>query len=381
MHSFLTILQLFRGAATMRNLSRYGLFSERAAARWYRREVDFLGFNAGLLAALPSSSTWIAAFDATFLRKSGRSTYGLASFFDGASGAPQRGLELSLLAVVDVEYNTAYPLLGTQTPAALPTGQTRRDFYLQAFRAGRAGLPTDVRYLAVDGYYPCQKFVAGVRAEGLHLIGNLRRDADLRHYYTGPQKARGRRRLYAEKVDWRDLSRFQSVDIGLPHIAAYTAVVHSKNLKCAIRVLYLVKTDADKTGTALLFSTDTELDPALIRRYYKARFQIEFVFRDAKQHTGLADAQVRGQKPLHFHLNAALTALNLIKIQDRLENKSGKRQPISIARHKIGNYNQMLARRIFQASEIDPTLLKSAPNLPLIALFGLSQPKTLLKTG
>ncbi len=33
----------------------------------------------------------------------------------------------------------------------------------------------------------------------------------------------------------------------------------------------------DKMGMALLFSTDTELDAMTIIRYYKARFQIEFV--------------------------------------------------------------------------------------------------------
>jgi hypothetical protein len=49
-------------------------------------------------------------------------------------------------------------------------------------------------------------------------------------------------------------------------------------------------------------------------RYYKARFQIEFLFRDAKQFTGLNDHQVRDQKKLDFHLNLSLTALNLLPV-------------------------------------------------------------------
>jgi IS4 transposase len=64
----------------------------------------------------------------------------------------------------------------------------------------------------------------------------------------------------------------------------YTATVNCVNLKRAVRIMYLVK----KTGYfALLFSTDTELDAGWIYRYYKARFQIEVLFRDAKQFTGL----------------------------------------------------------------------------------------------
>ena len=58
---------------------------------------------------------------------------------------------------------------------------------------------------------------------------------------------------------------------------------------------------------ALRFSTDTELDAESIYRYYKARFQIEFLFRDARQFTGLNDCQARRQDSLGFHFNASLT--------------------------------------------------------------------------
>ncbi|MFI3189258.1 hypothetical protein BCS42_08290 [Crenothrix sp. D3] len=39
----------------------------------------------------------------------------------------------------------------------------------------------------------------------------------------------------------------------------------------------------------VLFSTDTELNALSLHQYYKAQFQIEFLFRDAKQFTGLGD--------------------------------------------------------------------------------------------
>jgi hypothetical protein len=56
-------------------------------------------------------------------------------------------------------------------------------------------------------------------------------------------------------------------------------MVNCVNLKRTIRVVYLLK----NTGYAVLFSTDTELDALTLYRYYKARFQIEFLFRDAKR--------------------------------------------------------------------------------------------------
>jgi hypothetical protein len=70
-------------------------------------------------------------------------------------------------------------------------------------------------------------------------------------------------------------------------VRLYTAVVNSPCFKRNLRIVYLVKTVGKRVHTALLFSTDLE-QPA---QEYKARFQIEFLFRDAKQFTGLCDCQ------------------------------------------------------------------------------------------
>jgi IS4 transposase len=64
-----------------------------------------------------------------------------------------------------------------------------------------------------------------------------------------------------------------------------------------------------------LFSTEVEQDPRQIVQYYKLRFQIEFLFRDAKQFTGFEDCQARDAVKLAFHFNASLTALNLAKLE------------------------------------------------------------------
>jgi len=85
-------------------------------------------------------------------------------------------------------------------------------------------------------------------------------------------------------------------------------------------------------------------------RFYKARFQIEFLFRDAKQFTGWTDCQSRQQHVLDFHLNASMTALNLIKLEDRSQSplQSTGQHPISIASWKIRNsYEHLLQRFSF----------------------------------
>jgi len=57
-----------------------------------------------------------AAIDASFSPKSGRSGYGLDWFWNGSQGQAERGLEILLLALVDVTHNSAYTLKAYQTP-------------------------------------------------------------------------------------------------------------------------------------------------------------------------------------------------------------------------------------------------------------------------
>ncbi len=56
-----------------------------------------------------------------------------------------------------------------------------------------------------------------------------------------------------------------------------------------VRIVYIENKKTKKYG--VLASTDTALKAEDIVQYYRLRFQIEFLIRDAKQHTGLEDCQ------------------------------------------------------------------------------------------
>jgi len=71
--TFFSVLMVFQGKATYRNLSRYCGFHEKRFARWSRRFFNFAEFNRKLLQhELPSEGERIAAVDASFMKKSGR---------------------------------------------------------------------------------------------------------------------------------------------------------------------------------------------------------------------------------------------------------------------------------------------------------------------
>jgi len=388
---FVTIL-LMRGKVNFRNLSRYSDLTEKSYARQFRQSFDFADFNQRLIEEIvPPQHEKIGAMDCSYIAKSGHKTYGLGFFYDSSHDQPAKGLEISNLAVIDVTDNTGYTLSSWQTPPQQEIEQlvaaksspgkqaddeiSRVDFYAEHLRRDAAHLPAEVAYLAVDGYYPKFKFVQTVRALDLHLVSKLRHDANLRYLYQGVQKQFGARRKYAGKLKFDDLSRFEYVGEVDKDIHLYTLVVNSVKLKCNIRLLYVLNLrHKDKPSYALLFSTDTDLAAETIYRYYKARFQIEFIFRDAKQFTGLGHCQSRRQDCLDFHFNASLAALNLAKVDAYLSFDYNLETPFSMATQKMVYFNQHLLQKVFSILELDLSLLKCNPDFAALRTYGAIAP-------
>ena len=135
-------------------------------------------------------------------------------------------------------------------------------------------------------------------------------------------------------------------------------------------MVYLMKQIGDRLQTAVLFSTDTDLDALKIYSLYKARFQIEFLFRDAKQFTGLSDCQARSQAALHFHFNASMTALNLLKLEDRHRTQGTHRSVISIASWKVRKFNEHLLERFSSILGLDFSLIKANAAFKTLCNYG-----------
>ena len=224
-----------------------------------------------------------------------------------------------------------------------------------------------LRYVVTDGYYSKQKFVGGVRTLGLHQIGKLRADANLRYLYKGPKRlGPGRPKTYDGKVNWADLSRFERLDTQDDHIVLYYQVLNHVHFKSDLRVVLVVDTRHNRR--AVLFSTDVELDALSLYRYYKARFQIEFLFRDAKQFTGLTDCQARSQTKLDFHFNASLSAVSMAKLEAC---QFDSQQAFSMASIKRRNFNQHLIDRINDHLANGQSLDKSSPGYESLCNYGV----------
>jgi putative transposase len=178
-----------------------------------------------------------------------------------------------------------------------------------------------VRYLALDGHFGNNNALQMVRQCGLQLISKLRCEAALHFIYDGPQKRHGTRRNYGQKINYLTIPEkylvARSTEDGLA-----TRIYQAKLLQrgfaqtpnvVAELVRFITKTDLPTGAFANvnLFSSDLELAYDTISDYYSLRFQVEFNFREAKQHWGLEDFRKVKEIPLTNALILSLFRVNL----------------------------------------------------------------------
>jgi IS4 transposase len=159
------------------------------------------------------------------------------------------------------------------------------------------------------------------------------------------------------------LSRFEKIESSPDHNMLYTLEVWSVNLQRRVRVGIVVNhKEKDKPRYAVLFSTDVQLSAIDISRFYKARFQIEFIFRDAKQFAGFSDCQARDKEALHFHFNTSVTTVNLPRIMAQEEEQAEEKFVFSMASIKQRAFNEHMLNLIISKLALDQTAVKNHPH-------------------
>lgn len=103
-----------RGRINFMQLGRYGDMDEHSYRYQFGKIFDWIGFNRRYVAAHCSDQI-VLGFDASYISKSGKNTYGVGYFYNGCHGQYERGLEIGCFAAIDLQQNTAYHLVATQT--------------------------------------------------------------------------------------------------------------------------------------------------------------------------------------------------------------------------------------------------------------------------
>lgn len=326
------------GRVTMLSISRWtgegG--SYRTIQRFFATTVPWteLLVKFGATHLIDPHHEFIIAGDATTITKSGSLTHGLGRFFSGVLGQVVKGLEFFVFSLVDVTRRKAYPLTVKQTirseeekeaikgrkkkrtkkgkkskskPRGRQKGSLNKDknelnlsaelLRINQLLSGLLKLLqvfVKVKYLAMDGHFGHNQAVLMALSNDLHLISKLRKDAPLFEKYEGKYSGHGPPKKYAEQLNYQAMPRkyLKKTEVEENIITNYyQGIFLHKGFGMPLNVVVIVKTDLkkQKVGSVILFSSDLELSWEKLIEYYSLRFQIEFNFRDAKQHFGLED--------------------------------------------------------------------------------------------
>ena len=373
MSNLFSLLLAMRGRYNFCNMARWSSTVESTFRDNYAKTFAWLEFNRLLVEQYLSDDLAIA-FDPSFIPKSGKHTPGLGYFYSGCAGRELRGLELSGIAVVDQRDKTALHLEAVQT-VGLKENQNLLSFYAQTLTSRGQQLQQISKLLLVDAYFAKQPFIDTMIQAGFVVITRLRKDARLRYLYTGPKrKGRGRPQKYDGRIDLYNLREDKvcpcaQADDG--SWIAYELVANVQAWKRNVRLVVLHELLQDGTikTARLIACTDIDKDGGEVLFAYHSRFQIEILYRDAKQHLGLTHCQARSEEKIHFHLNASLTAVSVAKAAHHLEG-GNQDQAFSLADIKTLYANELLLERFISTFGIDPNLSKIKSLRDAVTNFG-----------
>ena len=367
-----------RGRVNFSQMGRQGERYEKTYRYHFENDFDWSGFN-GQLIKESCSEELIIGFDPSYISKSGKKTPGLGYFYSGVAGGYKKGLEIGSLAIIDIHQNTAYHYESINSPSSrkekIEEGRTIVDHYSELIVSRAEGLQSLSHILAVDGYFAKKKFVDKICSQTeLEIICRLRDDANLK-YLAPPQKEKkkGRPRLYSGKVDVKKIDKTQFIkEYQDDEMILYSLVLYSVGLKRKIKVSYVEFLDRQGNPRCrkIFFSTNLEREGIEIYKYYKARFQMEFIFRDSKQYTGLEQCQSRSSKKLNFHFNASMTSINVAKCMLRAGVDKKTAIPLSIGDLKMKLQNRNMLYTIFSIYGLDHKLIKINHQYDQILKFG-----------
>lgn len=197
-------------------------------------------------------------------------------------------------------------------------------WYLRVLSRNAGQLLSICRTVVADAYFSKESFVTGAMVLGFNIISRFRDDVALKYIYRGSKTGKkGRPKKFAGRVDLAnldtDIFREETATDGNQTYRLHTADVWAVSLGHEVRVVIVDYIDTDKKRQArkVFFSTDLTMSAKDIFDIYRTRFQLEFVYRDGKQFTGLTHCQARNKGAISFAFNASLSSVNVARAYAR----------------------------------------------------------------
>ena len=354
---FMDAMKLFMAIPNRINflqMGRYGCFSEQTYRNNFENDdFDWFSFNEAIIREHLKGGRKAIAVDPSFIPKSGSKTPWIGYFWSGCAGEYKRGLEITGIGVIDVDNHECMTLGSVQTPdnATLESyGKNLVDWYSSYLISIQEHLKRISGTVVCDAFFSKATFIKPLCENGFHVISRFRNDAVL-FYPTLENRTgkRGRPKLYDGKIDFENLDITRCTEYKVNKGKLYGLKAYSKALKRFVSLAVWYPMDGRTDKWQLYFSTDEMQDAKEVLDFYRTRFQLEFCFRDAKQHAGMTNCQATDFRKLAFHFNASLAAINLAKAACK---KMGIKYSISSCKSVI--HNAYMLERFICVSGIEP---------------------------
>lgn len=312
-----------------------------------------------------SDETYLIAGDESVVTKSGSQTHGLDRFFASLYGKPVLGIAFFALSLVAVKERRSYPVsisqvVRTEEEKAAAKQRTKaRKKKKKKAKSRLSGRPVGSKnknkslfcptpelcrinsmieallklissflpltYLVMDGHFGHNQALLMAKKNGLQIISKLHHNSALCEKFDGNYSGKGRHRIYGKQLGVKNLPpkylKKITTDAGIV-TRYYQAELLHRDFAQALNVVIIVKVNlrTQKQSNVNLFTSDLELGWEAIVDYYSLRFQIEFNFRDAKQHWGLEDFMNQTEQGVTNAANLCFFMVNLS--QTMLKDKS-----------------------------------------------------------
>jgi hypothetical protein len=369
----LTVLYLsMRGRKNFLMMERYGAYSEQTYRQHFSKPHDFRIFNLELVKQ-HCGKELLWAFDPSYITKSGKHTPGVGYFWSGCAQSMKWGLELGALGLLDIENQTAMHYYAQRT-TFVKGEDSLRAYYATLITEQASEMLKTSKNIAFDAFFSKKQFVDSICKAGFTLISRLQHNIYMRYAFIGKQKGgRGAPKKFDGQIDVKNLSmeHFKEIKRDKEEVV-YEGLAHVRSLKrwCKVVIAHTLKEDGQIKSALIYFSTALEMSGFKVLQYYRNRYQIEFLFRDAKGHLGLEDCQSRKGEALDFHFNTVLTTLNLAKAHHWLSIPKDQRPPFSMADIKTQYINELLLDRLICIYGKCPSVEKNNPEIQKLYQLG-----------
>lgn len=368
-------------------LSRFGKSCESRFRQNFKKKYDWVGFNQAFTTHTEGHRRAIA-IDPSYIDKSGKCTPGVGYYWSGCANAAKWGLEITAIALVDVDKKEAIHLKAVQTVDTVKRGRPPKylskmkdpnsltAWYLRVIAQERESLLKICNLIVADAFFSKEPFVTGLNILGFDLVSRFRNDVNLKYLFNGPKTGkRGRPKVTDGKVDLHNLREDVFVkevysDAEGKDTVLYSAIVWATSLKRKVRVVIVDCLEpGKKTQTRkIFFSTDISMSAKDTMDTYRTRFQIEFLLRDAKQFTGLTHCQSRRKESLEFAFNMSLSAINVARAYARENNID-----ISMANIKTLIHNNMMIQQFLSTSGNRPNRQLNTKDFKELLFYGVAK--------